>query len=463
MTGVEYEVCVIGGGPAGAASALHLARLGRRVAVLEAARFPRPHVGESMGPSVLPVLEALGVRRVMESAPFLRPTTAKVLWSSTAAVEKRFEAPGFQLDRGLFDALMLEAAAGSGAEVHQGCCACRPTRRAEGGWRVPWRAEGGIGALSAAVVVDAAGRRGVRPRRRRRWSAPTAALVAYWRGVGELDQSSLVEAGEAEWMWAAPLPGGSATAAVFLSPERVAGAGAAERRQMYAELIGGSRLLARPFLGASMGPVVCCDASGSVDGEPIGDDFVKVGDACLTVDPLSSQGVQLALSSGLQGAAAADALLSPDRAALAGPFLRYQQERSLVRHRRYTASHYAQCAQRGEFWVARAAGASPPLNPSPPGPAPSWVALPPRLRRSPRVRFDTIPALVDGRIAAVEAIRHPELDEPLAFLGGLPIAELLRRMGTPTPMGLVKSWLGEVPLEPLLTWLWQRDLVQAAV
>src|ERR1700749_5202410 len=57
----ECEVLVIGGGPAGSTSAALLARMGRKVILLEKAHHPRFHIGESLLPMNLPVFERLGV------------------------------------------------------------------------------------------------------------------------------------------------------------------------------------------------------------------------------------------------------------------------------------------------------------------------------------------------------------------------------------------------------------------
>src|SRR5207342_2510020 len=58
---VQVDVLVVGGGPAGSTAATLLARKGHRVLLLEKGRHPRFHIGESLLPMNLPILERLGV------------------------------------------------------------------------------------------------------------------------------------------------------------------------------------------------------------------------------------------------------------------------------------------------------------------------------------------------------------------------------------------------------------------
>ena len=58
---MECDVLVIGGGPAGSTSATLLAERGYKVTLLEKAHHPRFHIGESLLPANLPLLEKLGV------------------------------------------------------------------------------------------------------------------------------------------------------------------------------------------------------------------------------------------------------------------------------------------------------------------------------------------------------------------------------------------------------------------
>src|SRR6476661_3472845 len=127
----EWDVIVVGGGPAGAATANWCARQGLRVALLERARFPRHRPGETLPPGVEPIFGQLGVTEAIHAAGFLRHAGTWVTWAGP----RRF-APfgadgagswlGFQAPRAELDRLLLDAAVQAEAVVRQPCRAVRP-------------------------------------------------------------------------------------------------------------------------------------------------------------------------------------------------------------------------------------------------------------------------------------------------------------------------------------------------
>ena len=79
----QYDAIVIGGGPAGSTAAGYLARHGHSTLLLERSQFPRHHVGESLLPSLMPVLEDFGVIEECRKAGFVEKNGATFIWGKT--------------------------------------------------------------------------------------------------------------------------------------------------------------------------------------------------------------------------------------------------------------------------------------------------------------------------------------------------------------------------------------------
>jgi len=455
------DVCVIGGGPAGSASAIRLAQLGHRVVLVERAPRGRAHVGESLPPSILPLLDALGVRNSVEAAGFLRPRDALVQWDGSLRDTSMHAAdgaePGFQVDRGRFDALLLDAAAAAGVTLLQPVAAGAPQRDGEQ-MRVALR-DGRV--VRAQWVVDARGRRGAAGPAQR-----TAALYAYWPGARRDDTRTRVESGPDAWYWGAPLPDGSFNATVFVDAARCAGLDRGTRHALYRALLARSALL-RPMLGGAVpADVRVCDATAGRAPDPAADGVLRVGEAAFTIDPLSSQGVQAALRSGLQAAVCLHTLLArPGAAALALAFHADQVRRTAQHHARLAAGFHAAAAQRfgSAFWLARAGAAVAQRAPeAPPAPA----GLDARVAIDPHLSWEREPILDGEWIVEADAIDHPALDAPAAFIGGVAVRALLRPLeSTLTLRELLRRWsleFGESRASGLFATLWRQGLIVPA-
>lgn len=106
MSAVDFDIGIIGGGPAGSPTASCLAGAGVSCPVFEAENFPRAHVGESLVPATTPVLDEISALPAVDAFGFPRKYGAA--WTS------------YHVDRGQFDLLLLQHAQSRGATVYQG-------------------------------------------------------------------------------------------------------------------------------------------------------------------------------------------------------------------------------------------------------------------------------------------------------------------------------------------------------
>lgn len=177
----DFDVAIIGGGPAGAGMGAYLGKAGARCVILERELFPRPHVGESLVPSSTRVFKELGFLEQMEAAAFPRKYGAA--WtapnhgfaytddvfglSADCRADIRFGErvqPGvdqnytYHVDRGRFDTLLLQHAQRLGATVCEGV-QVTDVDFSSPAPRVRFRLGGAAMGLTARMVVDASGRR----------------------------------------------------------------------------------------------------------------------------------------------------------------------------------------------------------------------------------------------------------------------------------------------------------------
>jgi hypothetical protein len=291
----------------------------------------------------------------------------------------------------------------------------------------------------------------------------TVALHAYWHGVRQ--RSPRIEALPDAWCWGVPLPDGSTNVLAFLDPERLRADESAEA--CYRGLLSRS-VSGRDLTGAHLaGRVQAADATPFLDENSVGNGEIRVGDAAVAIDPISSSGVQRAVQTALAGAVVVNTLLRrPAAADAARIYYRDSLQRASDRHRAWAAEHYATAAaaRPSRFWTRRAQAApAPAARASAPTPPPD-AGVPLQLSRD--AAFVELPCVAGEFVEVRTGVAHPHLDEPVAYVGGWELAPLLRRAPAgATARELVSRWSAIVPESAgvaIGSWLTSRGILVAA-
>jgi flavin-dependent dehydrogenase len=441
------EICVIGAGPAGSVFATRMAQLGHRVHLIERQRFPRTHLGESLSPGVMPLLRAADMHETIEAAHFPRVGGVRVKWTGETRLRDNAGQPGLLVDRGEFDLRLVERAREFGVQVHQPARVVEQTHDGAK-WRLTIDTDGVAGQLTADFVADASGRRSATRRHAIKTGASTLAVYGYWRGA-TLPSMPRIEAGEDGWYWGVPLPDGTYNTLAFVDPGWFRSAPGDTMSERFLRLLDRSRLMQECRGAELVAPARAIDATPYLSGDCVAPARIRLGDAALAIDPISSSGVQKAIQTALSGAIVANTLLRrPGSTEAALGFYRAQLDDASERHRRWAAGHYREVAAHRDrsFWRDRAGTPATEPAPLPAIDARGLATTPVEL--SHELAFVSTPCLQGDFVDVASALHHPRLTRPLVFLGGRELAPLLQALPPGrTPLQIAQSWSNRMPLE----------------
>jgi flavin-dependent dehydrogenase len=461
---VDCDICVVGGGPAGSTAAWKLARLGHRVVLIERRASPRSLVVESLPAGILPVLDLLGIRQRFDAAGVLETNRTLMHWAGRTREQADGDPhslAGFTVDRGRFDQELVDFAESAGAQVFQPAQAFEPRRSDDGKWQLSVQSGSRRLKLTADFLISACGRGGIVPEQRRRLSAPTLALCGRWEKVALKSPNARLEAADDYWLWGAPTRRGGFAAAVFADAKSISSQDPIE--EVFHRSIEKSKLFAPLRRGVLRGRVTARSATSVVTANPIAENLVRIGESAFCVDPLSSQGVLLAMVTALQAGAVVHTMAThPADAAVAQRFYRERVAEAVSRQRLLAGQFYGEQANYSPhaFWRQRAVESSPhrsvEMRSGPPSPGT-------RLRLSQRLRVVSIPVLKGDFITSEYAVAHGDLERPMAFVGDVELAPLIRMIGpADLPASqIVKMWSGALPRESsfqLVCHLYRRGL-----
>jgi flavin-dependent dehydrogenase len=349
-----WDVVVAGAGPAGAVAAAGLVRAGRRVLLAD-----RPDagckIGEALPGAAVRLLRALELPAPRPQGPHAPIAGTLSAWGSpdfigTDTLRDPYGA-AWRLDRRRFDAELREAALAAGATALP--ARLREANRDGDGWRLQF--DDGSEA-HARWIVDASGRSARLARKLgvKRWR-DSRMIALYRMGAASADfrdSRSFIEAAADGWWYAARLPSGAAIAGLHTDAAQAARIKA--EPQTWQAALAATRGLGPLFAATCFTQALpAADAGGARLSAFYGEGWIACGDAAMSFDPISGQGIFAALHSGSAAADAVHAALDGERALLGAYARRLEEVWSIYRARRETLYASERRWPARPFWSRR--------------------------------------------------------------------------------------------------------------
>ncbi|SDF50596.1 Dehydrogenase (flavoprotein) [Chitinophaga filiformis] len=478
------DVLIIGAGPAGTCAALRLLALGHKVALAESEPFPRPQIGESLSPGIRNIFDYLDATDLLTNRNYLHQLNAQVVWETTTpqTVSAAQRGPGVMVDRGQFDKDLLDLAVQRGLQLYQPA-RFESCKQVDGRWQSQLRQYTQLITVESKFILDARGRRGNNMQDRVLTAPPTIAIWGHLP-ADVMPADTLVEATEKGWIWGSPTPTRQFRVITFTDPRELKGNTVPG---VFHHLLSGTRFFHKAADSWKINDLQTCTVFTYAHTFPWQDNYLRLGEAAFSLDPLSSTGVEKAMRFSLQAAIAVNTILKTGHKDMAQTFYEDRMIESICSHTHWTSAYYAQAwpGQQRAFWKER----SVPFIDQTPAPTAFYERLshkftapkekgPERrinvqqelqrlwheqIHLSSALIFKETPCVIDDVLQLRTAIQHPNLEREMAYLETVEISPLLSVANKEATFGaIVQEWSKVLPFEQAVRiafFLWDKDIL----
>lgn len=313
MSSFDYDLAVIGGGPAGSTAAALARKRNLRVAVFEKERFPRFHIGESLLPNGNAILRESGAWPKVEQAGFIRKNGAYFFLYEGDAQKEVIFSQGmvrgldytYQVDRAKFDQLLLDHAETLGADIFRET-KVTAVKNHTAGLELTARSAAGERVINARWLLDATGRENVFSSELKRELDPASlarrvAIYSHFRGVWRAagyaaGHTTVVRLPEG-WFWLIPISEEITSVGLVTTVESLRDRSAPPAEQFHAAVSSSSRLRELMKGATATMPFHVTTDYSYFRRRLAAERTLLIGDAAGFFDPIFSSGVYVALRS----------------------------------------------------------------------------------------------------------------------------------------------------------------------
>lgn len=318
-----YDVLIAGAGPAGTAAAIKLRQANLKVCLLDNVNELQLKVGESLPGAAIRLLNSLGVESMQQllAEQEFSPCSANAsawgnnYWTHNTAILNP-EGGGWHILRNRFDAALRNKACQVGVDYYPGKLG-KITSSDIDGFTIGFKSKSKNlpKALNSKWLIDATGRANAIAKqfnvRRKHFEKQMAAIAWLKTHDKDLDNTTRIKSVEQGWWYSSRLPNNTRVLSFHGLADTISKM--VKDSNYFISELQKTDLLPYPLLEENLlEGISATNASVSMAEQTTGKNWVAVGDAALSFDPLSSQGIFFALYSGIRGAEAiTQAITSP--------------------------------------------------------------------------------------------------------------------------------------------------------